>query len=92
MIVFEFASAIMTMCHTGRLHALVLGTVPAGTCSRNMFSVHTISSTTTRVLQSRVPATSSSNYKYDQTMFGRYKPEVLSVRLGKTRIVTLRYR
>ena len=32
-----------THTHTDRAFTLVLGTVPAGTCSRNMFSVHTIS-------------------------------------------------
>ena len=39
-----------------RAFTLVLGTVPAGTCSRNMFSVHTISSSMNDVLKRIVPA------------------------------------
>ena len=42
--------------HTYRAFTLVLGTVPAGTCSRNMFSVHTISSSMNDVLKRIVPA------------------------------------
>ena len=41
---------------TIRAFTLVLGTVPAGTCSRNMFSVHTISSSMNDVLKRIVPA------------------------------------
>ena len=39
-----------------RAFILVLGTVPAGTCSRNMFSVHTIFCSLNDVLKRIVPA------------------------------------
>ena len=75
-----------------RAFTLVLGTVPAGTCSRNMFSVHTISSSMNDVLKRIVPARTvpaGTWSNHGQTMFSEQK---LPVSTPPEQIWTLRYR
>ena len=52
----RFLHAVLHSLSNYQVFTLVLGKVPAGTCSRNMFSVHTISCSLNRVLKSCVPA------------------------------------
>ena len=67
---------------------LVLGTVPAGTCSRNMFSVHTISSSMNDVLKRIVPARTVPAGTWSNHVLGTKLP----VSTPPEQIWTLRYR
>ena len=71
-----------------RAFTLVLGTVPAGTCSRNMFSVHTISSSMNDVLKSRVPARTVPAGTRSNHVLGTNRP----VSTPPKQVWTLRYR
>ena len=59
---------------TTRAFTLVLGTVPAGTCSRNMFSVHTISSSMNDVLKRIVPARTVPAGTWSNHVLGTNRP------------------
>ena len=57
-----------------RAFILFLGTVPAGTCSRNMFSVHTISSSMNDVLKRIVPARTVPAGTWSNHVLGTNRP------------------